>query len=408
MSGPAANSPGALSGVRILDLGRVVAPELAAQIMGDMGADVVKVERPGRGDDARHYPQGRIGASCEGDAAVFIACNRNKRSVTVDLSKREGQDLVRQLAAQSDILLENYKPGTLQRYGLDYASLATLNPKLVYCSVSGYGQQGPYASRAGLDPIFQAQTGFMRMNGEELGDPVATPVVVDDIVTAYNVVMAVLAALRERDQVSGAGQHVDLALFDCGVAFMTTMAQEYFNTGRQPPRVAKGGLYPGATGRYRCADGDLVIMLSRDHHFAGLCKVLGCEQLMRDPRFVSMASRTDHGEALGPLIAERVRRWKLRELADALAAQEVPAGEINDFDAVFGDRHSQQRGLAVELPHPHDAKLRVLANPARFSRSAIGYRRPPPLLGEHTDEVLRERLGLSDAALAALRASRVI
>ena len=403
------NTPrGALSGCSVLDFSRVIAGPYACQILGDFGAEVIKIEQTGEGDYARHYPFGRIGAAADGDSAYWVAVNRNKRSITVDFTRPEGQDIVRQLAAQSDVLVENYKVGTLARHGLDYASLSRVNPRLIYCSVTGYGQEGPYAKRPGLDPIFQAQSGFVQLNGEDGMPPTGHMYQVIDYVTGYNTAIAVLAALRERDQFSGQGQYIDMALLDCSLAFTATCGQEYLVTGRQPARLAPGGRGTGGSGVYACRDGSIHVVIYQDHHFGRFCAVAGRPDLPRDPRFSTRDSRAANGTILIGLVTDLIAPWKARDLSDALAAVDVPAGVVNDFNGAFNDPQSRHRAMTVAMNHPKDAGLNLIANPAKLSRTPPSYRRAPPLLGADTDDVLQELLGMDADKVASLRKAGVI
>jgi crotonobetainyl-CoA:carnitine CoA-transferase CaiB-like acyl-CoA transferase len=297
-------TPGPLAGCRVLDFARVIAGPYACQILGDLGAEVIKIEQTGGGDYARYYPYGRIGSDKDGDSAYWLAVNRNKRSITVDFAKADGQDIVRRLAAQSDVLVENYKAGTLARYGLDYASLSKTNPRLVYCSVTGYGQDGAYAARPGLDPVFQAHSGFMQLNGEEGMPPLGHSMQIIDYVTGYQTAIALLAALRERDQVSGKGQYIDMALLDCSLALTATCGQEYLVTGEQPQRLAPGGRGFGGSGTYACRDGWIYAVFYKDGHFRRFCKVIGVPELPGDPRFSDSTLRGTNSEALIAIVAE--------------------------------------------------------------------------------------------------------
>lgn len=397
------STEGPLHGCRVLDMGRMVAAPYACQILGDFGADVIKLERPGRGDDARHYAEARLGASGSGDSAIFVAVNRNKRSVTVDHSTAAGQDIIRRLVADADVLVENFKTGALARYGLDYASLRAVNPRLIYCSVTGYGQDGPYASRPGVDPIFQAQSGFMSMNGEEGTAPLGTTLHVMDIVTGHNAAMAVLAALRERDQRSGQGQHIDMALMDCAFAMMSTVLQQTLVSGRQPARLQPGGRNQGASGTYECADGQILIVAYRNGQFSRLCEILGCADMAKDAKFASPRLRAEHASELVGLLAARIRGWSVLELCDALASADVPAGAVNDFNAAIDEPQIASRQMTPAVEHPDHPGLRLIANPAKFSRTPVSYKRPPPRLGEHTNEMLTTLLHMDQPAIDALK-----
>ena len=411
---------GPLAGKRVIELGRVLAAPYAGQILGDLGAEVIKIERPGKGDDARHYAPvympaipGAAGLAGErGDAAHFISVNRNKKSVTLDIGNPKGQDIVRRLAATADVFVENYKTGALGRYGLGYDDLKKINPRLVYCSVTGYGQDGPYAKRAGFDPIFQAMCGLMGITGVEDGKPGAGPqragINIIDIITGQNAAMAVVAALYERDLRSGKGQHLDIALLDSGVAMMSHAAQQYLVSGVSPKRHLTMGIKTGVSGPLFCADGEVNMNAGRDNYFAAACGIFGREDLIDDPRFKSQSSRGDYNEYLLQQFTAAAKNRKAVDVCDELNKAGIPAGVINTMAQAFADPQSQHRHLAVPLPHPAKPDLKVIANPMRFSDSPVSYRMPPPLLGQHTREVLHELLGMDDAAIEALRDEKVI
>ena len=405
---------GALSHLRVLDLSRVLAGPWCGQLFGDLGADVIKVERPGAGDDTRTWGPpwmpGPEGAS-SGEAAYFMAANRNKRSITVDVSRPEGQAIVRSLATDSDVLLENYKVGGLRQYGLDYDSMSALNPRLVYCSITGFGQTGPYAPRAGYDFIIQGMGGLMSITGERDalpgGGPQKVGVAVADLMTGMYAAVAVLAAIAERER-SGQGQHVDMALLDTQVAMTANMAMNYLATGKPPGRAgnAHPNIVPYQT--FEAADGHVIVAVGNDGQFRKLCQVAGCEALADDPRFATNPSRVKHRETLVPLLAEFIRQEPVRHWADALEAAGVPCGPINGIGQAFDDAQVRARGMRVDLPHPTAGTVPLVASPMRLSRTPPQYRRAPPTLGQHTDEVLSERLGYDAARIAALRAAGII
>jgi len=410
-----ARQSGPLAGKLVLDLGRVIAAPYAAQTLADLGAEVIKIERPGTGDDSRHYPPvympGGSGRA-RGDAAHFVSVNRNKRSICADLSRPEGQDIVRRLAAQADVLIENYKPGTLARQGLGWDQLHALNPRLVYCSVSAFGQDGPYAPRGGFDPVVQAMSGFMSVTGRPDGEPGAAPtqagIVMEDVITGKDAATAVLAALYERDTVSGLGQYIDVALFDSAVALMTHAAQGYLLSGVAPTRHPSMGTQRGISATVECADGRVYFTASRNSYFRALCQVLGCPELASDPRYATGPDRWTHREELGTAIRERARSWLMMDLATALADAGVPAGPVYDLAQTFADPQARHRALSVPLPHPDDPSLKVVASPLRLSRTPVRYEEPPPRLGQHTQEVLQQRLGFDAQQIARLRESGII
>ena len=397
-------SDGILAGKRVIELGRVLAAPYAAQFLGDLGAEVIKFERPGKGDDSRHYapvfmpaiPGAAGTAGQRGDAAHFIAVNRNKKSVTLDLGHPKGRDIVRRLAATADVLIENYKTGAMAKFGLGYDDLHKINPRLVYCSVTGYGQDGPYAKRPGFDPVFQAMCGLMGITG------------VADIVTGQNAAMAIVAALYERDLRSGKGQRLDISLLDSSVAMMSHAAQQYLVSGVSPKRHPTMGIKSGMSGMVQCQDGPVNVVAGRDDAFAATCRIFGREDLIGDERFKTQASRGDYNQMLLDLFSEYARDRKALDLCNELNKAGVPAGVVNTLQQTFDDPQSRHRGLAVPLPHPAKADLNVIANPLRFSDTPVSYRLPPPMLGQHTDEVLRDLLGMDAATIASLRAEKVI
>jgi crotonobetainyl-CoA:carnitine CoA-transferase CaiB-like acyl-CoA transferase len=403
-----------LDGIRVLDLGRQVSAPVVGQYLGDLGADVIKVERAGSGDPPRDYPRVRAKDAppgSKGQSQIFIAYNRNKRSITVDLTKPEGQDIVRRLAARSDILIENYKVGDLARHGLDYQSMAAVNPRLVYCSITGYGQTGPNASRPGLDPLFQAQCGLMSVTGAP--DPetgfgqTRVGISIIDLVTGYHAVMAILAAIVERNA-SGKGQHLDIGMLDSAMAMMGDVAQNYLLTRESPVADETMGVKIAPAGVFNCADGAIFLAGGRQHHFEALCKVLGCEELREDPRFGTALTRYENRDALRALLLARMKAWNAQALEDALGAAQVPAGVINNVARAFADPQVRHRGIAVPTPHPETPDLHTVASALRFSRTPAAYRLAPPLLGEHTRQILAHELGMDAAAIDALQASGAI
>jgi len=401
---------GALSGIKVLDLSRVLAAPLAAQTLADLGAEVIKIERPGSGDEGRSYGppflKDREGNST-GTAAFFLACNRGKKSVTVDHATPEGQDIIRRLAAQSDVLLENYRVGTLAKYGLDATSLRTLNPRLVYCSVTGFGQDGPYAQRPGYDGVFQALGGVMSANGHA-DEPMKIGISMVDILTGQNAAIAILAALRHRDQVSGEGQFIDMALLDCGVAALSHFAMNYLVSGEVPQRRGNGGFGGVPSQAFDCSDGMIFVVAGNDRQFAALCRALDRPAWADDPRFDHPAGRVLNREALLDLLRARLRDHTRSHWLALLDAADVPAGPVNELPQVFADPQVRHRGLLVTAEHPQAGPLPLLASPLRLQATPVTDYPAPPTLGQHTREVLRERLGFTDADLDALAARQVI
>ena len=404
----------ALDHLRVLDLTRVLAGPWCTQLLADLGADVVKVERPGSGDDTRAWGPPYLKDDAGRDtteAAYYLAANRGKRSVTIDIGTAEGQQLVRRLAGASDVLVENYKVGQLARYGLDYAALAAVNPRLVYCSITGFGQHGPYRDRAGYDFIIQAMGGFMSITGERDdrpgGGPQKAGVAISDLMTGMYAAVAILAAVAQRER-TGRGQHIDLALLDSSIAMLANMNMNYLTTGRAPGRVgnAHQNIVPYQV--FDAADGQVVIAVGNDGQYAKFCEIAGCPDLAADPRYAKNADRVRNRDRLVPLLEAVVRRQPVAFWTERLEAAGVPYGPINSIAAALADPQVVARGLRIELPHPTAGRVPLVGTPIRMSDSPPAYRRPPPLLGEHTDEVLRELVGLDDDALAALRARRIV
>ena len=408
---------GALAGLKVLDLSRVLAGPWASQLLGDLGADVIKVEKPGAdgkgGDDTRGWgpPWLADGAGKPTtDAAYFLCTNRNKRSLTVDMTRPEGQAILRELAAQSDVVLENFKVGGLKAYGLDYASLAALNPKLVYCSITGFGQDGPYAARAGYDFLIQGMGGLMSVTGraddEEGAGPQKVGVALTDILTGLYATIAIQAALAHREK-SGRGQHIDLALLDVQVACLDNQAMNYLVSGRAPRRMGNGHPNIVPYQDFPTADGDMILAIGNDGQFARFCDIAGHAAWAADPRFASNAARVSNRGELIPLLRQATVMKTTAQWIALLENAAVPCGPINDLTAVFADPQVLHRGLRVDLPHAAGGTAPQVANPIRFSATPIGYRHAPPLLGQDTEAILGE-LGRSAEDIAALRAATVI
>ncbi|MBY4833918.1 CaiB/BaiF CoA transferase family protein [Burkholderia dolosa] len=405
---------GALSHIRVLDLTRVLAGPWCAQTLADFGADVIKIERPGAGDDTRHwgppYLKDASGADTA-EAAYYLAANRNKRSVTVDIATPEGQQIVRELAAQSDVVLENYKVGQLKKYGLDYDSLRDVKPDLVYCSVTGFGQTGPYAHRAGYDFIVQGIGGFMSITGERDSEPGGGPqkagVAIADLATGLYSTIAVLAALAHRDR-TGEGQYIDMALLDVQVALLANMNTNFLASGKPPVRWgnAHPNIVPYQT--FQTSDGWIIVAVGNDGQFRKFVEAGGRPELADDARFSTNPSRVRHRDTLVPILAEMVKVRSKAEWIDALEAAGVPCGPINDLAEVFDNEQVVARGMQVSLPHPCGADVKLVRNPIRMSATPPDARSAPPLLGEQTEAVLRDMLGYDDERIAALRAKQAI
>ena len=405
---------GALSHLRVLDLTRVLAGPWCAQTLADFGADVIKIERPGAGDDTRHWGPPYLKTPDGEDtheAAYYLAANRNKRSVTVDIATPEGQRIVRELAAQSDVVLENYKAGQLKKYGLDYESLREVKPDIVYCSVTGFGQTGPYASRAGYDFIIQGIGGFMSITGERDGLPGGGPqkagVAIADLMTGLYSTVAVLTALAHRDR-TGVGQYIDMALLDVQVAMLANMNSNFLASGKPPARWgnAHPNIVPYQT--FQTSDGWIIVAVGNDGQFRKFVDAGGRPELADDPRFATNPERVRHRDTLVPILAGMVKTLTKAQWIAALEAAGVPCGPINDLAEVFEHEQVIARGMQVDLPHPSGATVKLVRNPIRMTATPPRVQSHPPTLGEHTDEVLRDVLKLSDAQIAELRGKHAI
>ena len=405
---------GALSHIRVLDLTRVLAGPWAAQVLADLGAEVIKIERPGSGDDTRAWGPPFL-KDAEGrdtsEAADYLTANRNKQSVTVDFTQPEGQRLVRELAAQCDVVLENFKVGGLAAYGLDYAALKAVNPKLIYCSITGFGQDGPYAKRAGYDFMIQGLGGLMsltgRPEGEEGAGPMKVGVALTDILTGLYATVGVLAALNHREQ-TGIGQHVDLALLDVQVACLANQAMNFLTSGVPPRRL--GNAHPNIVPYqdFPSADGDFLLAVGNDSQFRKFCEVAGQREWADDSRFISNKARVANRDVLIPLIRQVTVFKTTAEWIAALEQAGVPCGPINNLAEVFADAQVQARGLRIDMPNSLGGTTPQVASPLRLSATPVEYRNAPPLLGEHTDTVLQRLLQLSTEQITALRQSGVL
>jgi crotonobetainyl-CoA:carnitine CoA-transferase CaiB-like acyl-CoA transferase len=405
---------GALTGLRVLDLSRILAGPLVGQMLGDLGAEVIKVERPGKGDDAREMGPPflkDIQGQATRTAGFFLSCNRNKKSVAIDISCSEGQALVRQLAARCDVVIENFKVGTLARYGLDYDSLKKDNPGLVYCSITGFGQTGPAAPKPGYDGIFQAMSGMMSASGHPDGmagaGPMKMGISIVDILTAYNAAVAILAALRHRDN-AGTGQHIDLALLDCGVAALSHFAQNFLITGEIPERRGNGGFGGIPSQAFACADRQIFVVVGNNAQYGRFCAAIGRPDLAEDERFCTGPLRITNRKLLVPILesvfcAKPAEYWVAQlEMAD------VPVSYVNDIAQAFEEPQIMARGMRVEVPHPEAGVLPMVANPLRFSETPVESYAPPPDLGEDSRAVLAEVLGMSEPEIEALMQAKVV
>ncbi|MGP1613945.1 MAG: CaiB/BaiF CoA transferase family protein [Pollutimonas bauzanensis] len=400
--------PAPLTGIRVLDLTRVLAGPWCTQNLADLGAEVIKIERPGAGDDTRGWGPPYLKDAHGKDtteAAYYASANRNKQSVAIDIATERGAGLVRELSRQCDILVENFKVGGLRKYGLDYESIKAINPALIYCSITGFGQTGPYASRPGYDFMIQGMGGLMSITGERDdlpgGGPQKAGVAVADLMTGMYSTVGILAALHERGR-SGLGQHIDMALLDCQVAMLANQNLNYLTTGVAPRRAgnAHQNLVPYQV--FAAADGHLIVAVGNDTQFKAYCHVIGRPALSDDMRFKTNSNRVIHREILIPLLTEAMKAQARDYWLEALERVGVPAGPINTIEQVYQNPQVKARGMQQTLPHSSAGQAPVGASPLRFSASPVNYRHAAPLLGEHTQQVLRERLGLSDEEIQEL------
>ena len=408
-----------LEGIRVLDLSRVLAGPWCTQTLADLGADVIKIERPGAGDDTRNWGPPFL-PTADGreshESAYYLGANRNKRSVTCDIAQSEGQALVRQLAEHCDVFIENFKVGDMARYGLDYASLKAINPRLVYCSLTGFGQSGPYAPRAGYDYIIQGMGGLMSVTGERddlNGGPQKVGVAVADLFTGMYATVGILAALRHAER-TGEGQHLDMALLDTQVAMLANLGANYLVSDKAPGRMgnAHQNIVPYQVFEVAPrADGGkdfIILAVGNDGQYAKFCEVAGRPDLASEPRFVKNADRVRHRAELVPLLEAVMKTRPKADWLSALEAAKVPCGAINSLDEVFSDPQVQARGMVTHWQHPLRADLPLVSSPIKLEKTPVRTDRPPPMLGQHTDEVLGELLGVDAARLATLRDRQVI
>jgi crotonobetainyl-CoA:carnitine CoA-transferase CaiB-like acyl-CoA transferase len=403
---------GPLSGLRVFDMTRILAGPTCTQILGDLGADVIKVERPGAGDDTRRFAppflKDRAGTE-SGESAYFASSNRNKLSITLDLTGAEGQDLARRLIAQSDILVENFKHGGLTKYGLGYEQLKADCPGLVYCSITGFGQTGPYAAKPGYDVLIQGMGGFMSITGEPDGAPQKAGVPIADLMAGMYAAVAINAALRHREA-TGAGQYIDIGMLDTQVATLSIQGLNYLATGQAPPRLgnAHPNIVPYQT--FATADGDIILAVGNDGQFQRFCAFAGVPELAEDERFRGNGERLRHRAELTALLTPVVAAQPSRYWIEGLEAHNVSCGPINTIEQAFADPQIAARGMRIEMPHPAlgGDPAPLIASPIRMSETPASYRRAPPTLGQHTDEVLGELLGLGAAEIEALRGRGVI
>jgi crotonobetainyl-CoA:carnitine CoA-transferase CaiB-like acyl-CoA transferase len=405
---------GPISGIKVLDLSRILAGPWSTQLLSDLGADVIKVERPAGGDDTRGWGPPFLtdgNGLASGESAYFLSANRGKKSITVDISTLDGQAVLRELAKTADVFVENYKVGDMKRYGLDYAALAEINPRLVYCSITGFGQTGPYRSRAGYDFVIQAMGGLMSITGQSDDQPGGGAqkcgVPISDLMTGMYASAGILSALFERAS-SGKGQYIDMSLFDTQVAWLANQASNYLVSGKPPIRW--GNAHPNLVPyqSFDVGDGEMIVAVGNDRQFAALCKTLGVEMLASDERFATNAMRLQHRLLLIPLLSEQFSRESREHWLDQLERAGVPCGPIHSIPEALADKHVLARGMVFSLPHSCGIQAPQIANPIKFSRSQIDYRSAPPALGAHTDEILASELGWSEQRIAGLRSKGAI
>ncbi|MBX3628282.1 MAG: CoA transferase [Rhizobacter sp.] len=403
-----------LSHIRVLDLSRHLAGPWAAQMLADLGADVIKVERPKVGDDMRHFgppfAKGPDGQETK-ESPFFLAANRGKRSVTIDIASKEGQALIRRMVQHCDVVIENYRVGTLTRYGLGYDDLKAIKPDLVYCSVTGFGQAGPYKDHAGYDAIFQAMSGIMSVtgvpDGEAGGGPLKTGMAVSDMSAGLYSSIALLAALMHRER-TGVGQHLDMALLDTSMALLAVENMRHLLLGEVPQRLGHVSRNMVPAQQFECADGYLILSVGTNDQFQKLMVIMGQPELGTDERFATNTARRKHRDVLLPLLEQLFRTQPVAHWISQLGAAAIPSAPVNHIGQVFQDPHVQQRGMRKEIDHPTVGRMPLLGNPIKFSVTPVQYRRAPPTLGQHTAEVLREFAGADDAQLQALADKEVI
>lgn len=403
---------GPLSGIRVFDLSRILAGPTCSQLLGDLGADIIKIERTGAGDDTRKwgppYLPGKDGKPT-GEAAYYLASNRNKRSVTIDISKPAGQALARRMIAKSDIMLENFKVGDLKRYGLSYADLKADNPKLIYCSITGFGQTGPYSSRAGYDMVAQGIGGIMSVTGEADRPPMKVGVGIADIMCGMYATVSILAALHHRDM-TGQGQYIDLALLDTQVAWLTNIGLNYLTSGDVPHRIGNEHHNIVPYNVMPAADGYFILAVGNDEQFRKFCEFAGCPELAKDSRFALNTARITNRRALYELLEVATKKKNRDEWVEGLGKLGVPASPVNNIGQVFEDPQIQHRNMHIKVPHPLAGKgtVDLIGNPIKFSETQVEYRMAPPTCGQHTDEVLGEVLGLGSSEIDALRKDGIV
>ncbi len=403
-----------LDGIRVFDLTRILAGPTCTQLLGDLGADVIKIERAGAGDDTRKWGPPYVtdaAGNATNESAYYLSANRNKRSISLDLSKKEGQELALRLIAKCDVLAENFKVGDLAKFGLDYATLSKKFPKLVYCSITGFGQTGPYAPRAGYDMLAQGLGGIMSVTGPAQGAPESRPykvgVGIADIMTGMYAAVSILASLRHRDA-TGEGQHIDMALLDTQVSWLANEGLNHLVSGKTP--VRQGNAHPNIVPYdvFACADGFVILAIGNDGQFSKFCAFAGRPELSADPRFATNPARVANRVELTRIMNEVTGAKSQRHWVEGLAGAGVPCSPVNDIAQVFEDPQVKARGMRIEMAHASGVDVPLIASPIKMSKTPPAYRRAPPTCGQHTDEVLGEVLGLDTAAVADLRARGIV
>jgi len=401
------------SGIRILDLSRIFAGPYCTQTLADMGADVIKVERPVAGDEMRNYGppflKNREGKDSR-ESSYYVAANRNKRAITVDLARPEGQEIIRQLAAISDVVVENYKVGDLKRHGLDYESIKAVNPRIIYASITGFGQHGPYKERPGLDGCFQAMSGLMSITGQADGPPQRTGFIVSDTITSLFTTVAIISALYHRNMNNGPGQYIDMALLDSQLAGLSHRATAYFLSGEVPKRQGNSTPASFPSDIFPCADGSMFISASADDQFRRLLKIIGHAELIDDPRCTTRTARLQNRAFLQKILVDALAPRTMLEWADDFAEGNIISAAVNTMEQAFNDPHVKTHDVLMRVPHPDSATgtVPILRSPMKFSETPITKYTAPPQLGQHTDEVLKGVLGMDEATLARLKESKVI
>lgn len=408
MSSPSRSGP--LAGIKVLDLSRVLAGPWSSQILGDLGAEVIKVEQPGQGDDTRRWGPPFLADGSQ-DSAYYLCANRNKESIAIDLAHPQGAQLVRQMAGQSDILIENFRVGGLAKYGLDYAALSARNPRLIYCSVTGFGQSGPYKDQGGYDFLIQGMSGLMSITGHADdhagGGPMKVGIPICDLTTGLYAATSILAALHHRER-TGEGQHIDCALLDTQLSLLANQGSNYINGGMIPGRL--GNQHPNTVPYqdFSCADGDILVALGNDRQFRDFCALIRRPDLPEDPRFVDNGGRSPYRDALLAEMRPAIAQWKADDLIKAMLAKKLPGGKVNEIPEILADPHVAERELLHQMERSDGTPVQVIGYPAKLSKTPADYRRAPPRSGEDTRAILSRRLGLSDPEIDALRDAGIV